>query len=97
MTPEKSLTYPRRNVLAHFIRFIDYVFPEVMLGDLASGELNDMFEELSPQKTATVFIIVNSIMWSIIAKKVRRAKYIDEISDSIKNNYINVSFDFILK
>jgi serine/threonine protein phosphatase PrpC len=50
MTPEKSLTYPRRNVLAHFIGFIDYVFPEVMLGDLSSGELNDMFEELSPQK-----------------------------------------------
>ena len=50
ITPEKSLTYPRRNVLAHFIRFIDYVFPEVMLGDLSSGELNDMFEELSPQK-----------------------------------------------
>ena len=50
MTPEKYLTYPRRNVLAHFIRFIDYVFPEVMLGDLSSGELNDMFEELSPQK-----------------------------------------------
>ena len=68
-----------------------------MLGDLASGELNDMFEELSPQKTATVFIIVNNNMWSIIAKKVRRAKYIDEISDSIKNNYINVSFDFISK
>ena len=97
ITPEKSLTYPRRNVLAHFIGFIDYVFPEVMLGDLASGELNDMFEELSPQKTATVFIIVNNIMWSIIAKKVRRAKYIDEISDSIKNNYINVSFDLISK
>ena len=106
---KKTLTYPRRNVLAHFIRFIDYVFPEVMLGDLASGELNDMFqrippctykkklfEELSPQKTAIVFI-VNNIMWSIIAKKVRRAKYIDEISDSIKNNYINVSFDFISK
>ena len=67
MTPEKSLTYPRRNVLAYFIGFIDYVFPEVMLGDLASGELNDMFqrippctykkklfEELSPQKTAIV-------------------------------------------
>ena len=50
MTLEKSLTYPRRNVLAHFIRFIDYVFPEVMLGDLSSGELNDIFEELSPQK-----------------------------------------------
>ena len=49
-----------------------------MLGDLASGELNDIFEELSPQKTATVFIIVNNIVWSIIAKKVRRAKYIDE-------------------
>ena len=86
-----------RNVLAHFIGFIDYVFPEVMLGDLASGELNDMFEELSPQKTATVFIIVNNIVWRIIAKKVRSAKYIDEISDSIKNNYINVSFDFISK
>ena len=97
MTPEKSLTYPRRNVLAHFIGFIDYVFPEVMLGDLSSGELNDIFEELSPQKTATVFIIVKNIMWSIIAKKVRRAKYIDEISDSIKNNYINVSFDLISK
>ena len=97
MTPEKSPTHPRRNVLAHFIRFIDYVFPEVMLGDLSSGELNEMFEELSPQKRATVFIIVNSIMWSIIAKKVRRAKYIDGISDSIKNNYINVSFDFISK
>ena len=68
-----------------------------MLGDLASGELNDMFEELSPQKTATVFIIVKNIMWSIIAKKVSRAKYIDGISDSIKNNYINVSFDFISK
>ena len=95
MTPEKSLTYPRRNVLAHFIGFIDNVFTE--LGDLASGELNDMFEDISLQKTATVFIIVNSIMWSIIAKKVRRAKYIDEISDSIKNNYINVSFDFISK
>ena len=87
----------RRNVLAHFIGFIDYVFPKVMLGDLASGELNDMFEDISLQKTATVFIIVNSIMWSIIAKKVRRAKYIDEIYDSIKNNYINVSFDFISK
>ena len=97
MTPEKSLTYPRRNVLIHFIGFIIYVFPEVMLEDLASGELNDIFEELSPQKTATVFIIVNNIMWSIIAKKVRRAKYIDEISDSIKNNYINVSFDLISK
>ena len=97
ITPEKSLTYPRRNVLAHFIGFIDYVFPEVMLGDLASGELNDIFEELSLQKTATVFIIVKNIMWSIIAKKVRRAKYIDEISDSIKNNYINVSFDLISK
>ena len=97
ITPEKSLTYPRRNVLAHFIGFIDYVFPEVMLGDLASGELNDMLEELSPQKTATVFIIVKNIMWSIIAKKVSRAKYIDGISDSIKNNYINVSFDFISK
>ena len=95
MTPEKSLTYPRRNVLAHFIGFIDNVFPEV--GDLVSGELNDMFEDISLQKTATVFIIVNSIMWSIIAKKVRRAKYIDEISDSIKNNYINVSFDLISK
>ena len=57
-----------------------------MLDDLASGELNDIFEELSPQKTATVFIIVNNIVWRIIAKKVRRAKYIDEISDSIKNN-----------
>ena len=68
-----------------------------MLDDLASGELNDIFEELSPQKTATVFIIVNNIMWSIIRKKVRRAKYIDEISDSIKNNYINVNFDFISK
>ena len=81
-----------------------------MLGDLDNGELNDMlqlippctyekklFEELSPQKTATVFIIVNNIMWSIISRKVRRAKYIDEISDSIKNNYINVSFDFISK
>ena len=68
-----------------------------MLDDLASGELNDIFEELSPQKTATVFIIVNNIVWRIIAKKVRRAKYIDEISDSIKNNYINVNFDFILK
>ena len=68
-----------------------------MLGDLASGELNDMFEDISLQKTATVFILVNSIMWSIIAKKVRRAKYIYEISDSIKNNYINVSFDFISK
>ena len=110
MTPEKSLTYPRRNALAHFIGFIDYAFPEVMLVDLASGELNDMFQrippctyekncskELSPQKTDTVFIIVNNIMWSIIAKKVRRAKYIDEISDSIKNNYINVSFDLISK
>ena len=97
MTPEKSLTYPRRNVLIHFIGFIIYVFPEVMLGDLASGELNDIFEKLSLQKTATVFIIVKNIMWSIIAKKVRRAKYIDEISDSIKNNYINVSFDFISK
>ena len=97
MTPEKSLTYPRKNVLAHFIRFIDYVFPGVMLGDLSSGELNDMFEELSPQKRATVFIIVNNIMWNIIAKKVRRVKYIDEISDSIKNNYINVSYDFISK
>jgi len=97
ITPEKSLTYPRRNVLAHFIGFIDYVFPEVMLGDLASGELNDIFEKLSLQKTATVFIIVKNIMWSIIAKKVRRAKYIDEISDSIKNNYINVSYDFISK
>ena len=95
MTPEKSLTYPRRNVLAHFIGFIDNVFPE--MGDLASGELNDMFEDISLQKTPTVFIIVNSIMWSIIAKKVRRAKYIDEISDSIKNNYINVSYDFISK
>jgi len=53
-----------------------------MLGDLASDELNDMFqwippytykkklfEEHSPQKTATVFIIVNNIMWSIIRKK----------------------------
>ena len=68
-----------------------------MLGDLASDELNDIFEELSPQKTAKVFIIVNNIVWHIIAKKVRRAKYIDEISDSIKNNYINVSFDLILK
>ena len=97
ITPEKSLTYPRRNVLAHFIGFIGYVFPEVMLGDLASVELNDIFEKLSLQKTATVFIIVKNIMWSIIAKKVRRAKYIDEISDSIKNNYINVSFDFISK
>ena len=97
MTPEKSLTYPRRNVLIHFIGFIIYVFPEVMLDDLASGELNDIFEKLSLQKTATVFIIVKNIMWSIIAKKVRRAKYIDEISDSIKNNYINVSFDFISK
>ena len=95
MTLEKFLTYPRRNVLAHFIGFIDNVFTE--LGDLASGELNDMFEDISLQKTATVFIIVNSIMWSIIAKKVRRAKYIDEISDSIKNNYINVSYDFISK
>ena len=107
---KKTLTYPRRNVLAHFIGFIDYVFPEVMLVDLASGELNDMFqrippctykkklfEELSQQKTAIVFIIVNNIMWRIIAKKVRRAKYIDEISDSIKNNYINVSFDLISK
>ena len=55
-----------------------------MLGDLASGELNDIFEKLSLQKTATVFIIVKNIMWSIIAKKVRRAKYIDKISDSIK-------------
>ena len=94
---KKTLTYPIRNVLAHFIGFIDYAFPEVMLVDLASGELNDMFqrippctyekklfEELSPQKTAAVFIIVNNNMWSIIAKKVRRAKYIDEISDSIK-------------
>ena len=97
MTLEKSLTYPRRNVFIHFIGFIIYVFPEVMLDDLASGELNDIFEELSPQKTATVFIIVNNIVWRIIAKKVRRAKYIDEISDSIKNNYINVSFDFISK
>ena len=82
MIPEKSPTHPRRNVVAHFIRFIDYVFPEVMLGDLVSDELNDMFqwippytykkkvfEELSPQKTATVFIIVNNIMWSIIRKK----------------------------
>ena len=59
----------RRNVLIHFIGFIIYVFPEVMLDDLASGELNDIFEELSPQKTATVFIIVNNIMWSIIRKK----------------------------
>jgi len=59
--------------------------------------MKKMFEELSPQKTATVFIIVNNIMWSIIVKKVLRAKYIDEISDSIKNNYINVSFDFISK
>ena len=67
MNPEKFLTYPRRNVLAYFIGFIDNVFPE--LGDLASGELNDIFEELSPQKTATVFIIVNNIMWSIIRKK----------------------------
>ena len=48
ITPEKSLTYPRRNVLAHFIGFIDYVFPEVMLGDLASGELNDMFQRIPP-------------------------------------------------
>ena len=53
-----------------------------MLGDLASDELNDMFqwippytykknpfEEHSPQKTAIVFIIVNNIMWSIIRKK----------------------------
>ena len=100
----------RRNVLAHFIGFIDYVFPEVMLGDLAIGELNDMFQRIPPctyekncsksslqQKTAIVFIIVNNIMWSIIAKKVRRAKYIDEISDNIKNNYINVSYDFISK
>ena len=82
MTPEKSLTYPRRNVLAHFIGFIDYVFPEVMLGDLASDEQNDMFQwippytykkklfdEHSPQKTAIVIIIVNNIMWSIIRKK----------------------------
>ena len=95
MTPEKSLTYPRRNVLAYFIGFIDNVFPE--LGDLASGELNDIFEEKKQQKTATVFIIVNNIVWPYIAKKVRRAKYIDEISDSIKNNYINVSFDLISK
>ena len=94
---KKTLTYPRRNVLIHFIGFIIYVFPEVMLDDLASGELNDIFEKLSLQKTATVFIIVKNIMWSIIAKKIRRAKYIDEISDSIKNNYINVSFDFISK
>ena len=38
----------RRNVLAHFIGFIDYVFPEVMLGDLVSGELNDMFQRIPP-------------------------------------------------
>jgi hypothetical protein len=69
MIPEKSLTYPRRNALAHFIGFIDYVFPEVMLGDLASGELNDMFEELSPQKTATVFIIVNNIIGALSHKR----------------------------
>ena len=59
----------RRNVLAHFIGFIDYVFPEVMLGDLSSGELNDMFEELSPQKTATVFIIVNNIIGALSHKR----------------------------
>ena len=69
MTPEKSLTYPRRNVLAHFIGFIDYVFPEVMLGDLASGELNDIFEKLSLQKTATVFIIVNNIIGALSNKR----------------------------
>ena len=69
MTPEKSLIYPRRNVLAHFIGFIDYVFPEVMLGDLASGELNDIFEKLSPQKTATVFIIVNNIIGALSHKR----------------------------
>ena len=67
-----------------------------MLGDLASGELNDMFEELSPQKIATVFIIVNNIIGALSHKRFR-AKYIDEISDSIKSNYINVSFDFISK
>ena len=59
----------RRNVLAHFIGFIDYAFPEVMLVDLASGELNDMFEELSPQKTATVFIIVNNIIGALWPKR----------------------------
>ena len=67
MTPEKSLTYPRRNVLAHFIGFIDYVFPEV--GDLANGELNDMFEDISLQKTATVFIIVNNIIGALSHKR----------------------------
>ena len=45
---KKTLTYPRRNVLAHFIGFIDYVFPKVMLGDLASGELIDMFQRIPP-------------------------------------------------
>ena len=40
-----------------------------MLGDLASGELNDMFEELSPQKTATVFIIVNNIIGALSHKR----------------------------
>ena len=48
MTPEKSPTHPRRNVLAHFIRFIDYVFPEVMLGGLSSGELNVIFQRIPP-------------------------------------------------
>ena len=40
-----------------------------MLGDLAGGELNDMFEELSPQKTATVFIIVNNIIGALSQKR----------------------------
>ena len=62
MTPEKSLPYPRRNVLAHFICFIDYVFPEVRMGDIDRDELNEIFEKLSLQKTATVFIIVKNIM-----------------------------------
>ena len=38
----------RRNVLAHFKGFIDYVFPEVMVGDLASDEQNDMFQWIPP-------------------------------------------------
>lgn len=67
MTPEEALTDPRRNALVQCIGVTDDVFPEVKLGDLESGvnymicsdgfrhvlTEKELFEELSPHKTAS--------------------------------------------
>ena len=83
MTPEEALTDPRRNDLIQCIGVTDDVFPDVKLGDLESGvnymtcldifrhafKEKELFEELSPQKTAAAVFIIVHISCGVFSQK----------------------------